>query len=294
MGLCILALLLSLLPLAAFAQEADAPGPEDGLSSFPQFESLFLDEEQEPILTETSYLSHNVLVEISTDRFCDSDIYIADIYVRDLSLFRRGYPTGKWGVKTQKITTLSQELGAIVSITGDYAKNLEVGLVYGNGVRYRKSVNNKRQVGVIYKTGEMEILPGKDLHYYDLEKDERGIWETFLFGPSLLDGEGHAMTQFSSDVKPANPRSVVGYFEPGHYCLVQVDGRGVKSKLESGARSKGLTLAQLSEYMESLGCAAAYNLDGGASCMMWFNGEIISTPYEGGRSTWDVLYVPML
>ena len=37
--------------------------------------------------------------------------------------------------------------------------------------------------------------------------------------------DGKAKTTFTSDVKPKNPRSVIGYYEPGHYCFVQVDGR---------------------------------------------------------------------
>ena len=36
--------------------------------------------------------------------------------------------------------------------------------------------------------------------------------------------------------------------------------------------------------MEKIGCKAAYNLDGGQSALMWFNGRIVSTPYKNGRS----------
>jgi hypothetical protein len=92
-------------------------------------------------------------------------------------------------------------------------------------------------------------------------------------------------------VNPVNPRSVIGYYEPGHYCFVQVDGRGTKSKLEPGKKNKGLTLANLSKFMEELGCKAAYNLDGGKTSQLYFNGSVISTPENGGRKLGDIVLV---
>ena len=97
------------------------------------------------------------------------------------------------------------------------------------------------------------------------------------------------MPKFSGGVSPANPRAVIGYYEPGHYCLVQVDGRGTKSRFSG--KNSGMTLKQLADYMESLGCKKAYNLDGGQSALMWFNGQVISTPYKGGRAVGDIVYV---
>ena len=59
-------------------------------------------------------------------------------------------------------------------------------------------------------------------------------------------------------VQGLNPRSAVGYYEPGHYCFVVIDGR-------QPGYSKGATLMQLAQLFESLGCKEAYNLDGGKS-----------------------------
>ncbi len=70
-----------------------------------------------------------------------------------------------------------------------------------------------------------------------------------------------------------------------------VDGRKTQSQLESGKKNRGLTLTELSQFMESLGCAAAYNLDGGQSSVMYFNGEIHSTPDKGGRRLGDALII---
>ena len=42
---------------------------------------------------------------------------------------------------------------------------------------------------------------------------------------------------------------------------------------------------------DELGCKAAYNLDGGQSSMLWYNGEMVSTPYKGGRPVGDIVYL---
>ena len=107
----------------------------------------------------------------------------------------------------------------------------------------------------------------------------------------LLDENGKAMTKFNTNVGPANPRSVIGYYEPGHYCLVQVDGRRTESRLEKGKINVGMTMKQTSALMEQLGCAAAYNLDGGQSSVLWYNGENLSNPYNGGRNVMDAVLI---
>ena len=57
-----------------------------------------------------------------------------------------------------------------------------------------------------------------------------------------------------------NPRTGIGYFEPGHYCLVVVDGR-------DGDSAPGASIEEFASVFESLGCTQAYNLDGGGSSL---------------------------
>ena len=67
----------------------------------------------------------------------------------------------------------------------------------------------------------------------------------------------------ASGISGAHPRSAVGYFEPGHYCFIVVDGRQ--------DHSHGLTISELAKVFEELGCKAAYNLDGGGSAQILVN-----------------------
>ena len=60
--------------------------------------------------------------------------------------------------------------------------------------------------------------------------------------------------------------------------------------------SEGLSLYQMAEFLQSLGAETAYNLDGGGSSTMVFNGELVNNPTTSGRSVKersvsDIVYI---
>ena len=77
---------------------------------------------------------------------------------------------------------------------------------------------------------------------------------------------------------------VLGYYEPGHYCFVLVDGR------QTGY-SKGVTIAELAEIVAELGCKSAYNLDGGGSAMISFQDALYSQPSNCEREISDIVLI---
>jgi hypothetical protein len=70
-----------------------------------------------------------------------------------------------------------------------------------------------------------------------------------------------------------HPRSAIGVNRDQIY-LVEVDGRQPKL-------SVGMTLAELGDYMQKLGCDLAVSLDGGASATLWFKGKVRNSPSDG-------------
>ena len=93
---------------------------------------------------------------------------------------------------------------------------------------------------------------------------DKGAYQSWIFGPSLLDENGKAKNSFLtwSYIEESHPRTAIGYFEPGHYCLLLVDGRQKSSR--------GMFPAEMAKVFENLGCRAAYNLDGGHCSFMTF------------------------
>lgn len=279
--------LLTALVLCLFASFAMAEGVFPDLSR--PFEALFLPRGVE--WTENSYRSQNLYIQITTRRECGSDVYIAEIYARTAQSLRRAFGGEAWNTRSERIGTLAQRSGAVLALMGDNGHLLKAGYVVGNGQLWRSRGNQQRDLCVLYRDGSMVIHKAPaDEALIDAQQQQGLIWQTFVFGPSLLDDAGKALEAFpTSDVERSNPRAVIGYDQPGHYYLVQVDGRGTLSTLEPGASNEGMTLAQLAQLMESLGCSAAYNLDGGQSASMWFCDRVISTPYHNGRAVGDVI-----
>lgn len=254
-----------------------------------KYESLFLPFGSE--WTENSYRSENMYVEIITQRACETDVYVADVYVRTVECLRRAFGGDAWNTSSQKVDALARNSGAALALTGDNGHHLKAGWVVGNGTLWRDRGNNMRDLCVLYTDGTMQIHYATPDHALIAQQTAEGrVWQTFVFGPALLDENGKAFDDFSSsDVEPKNPRAVIGYYEPGHYCLVQADGRSTASALEDKKLNHGMTLAELALFMEDLGCKAAYNLDGGQSAVMFFRDEIISTPYHNGRAVGDAI-----
>lgn len=113
-----------------------------------------------------------------------------------------------------------------------------------------------------------------------------GAWQSWVFGPSLLDEAGKAKTDFITwdYIRESHPRTAIGYYEPGHYCLLVVDGR-------QKDYSRGMFLTELSKLFESLGCKAAYNLDGGHCSFMVKDGVVVSHPYKPTKDVSDGILI---
>ncbi|WP_338063875.1 phosphodiester glycosidase family protein [Actinomyces ruminis] len=121
-----------------------------------------------------------------------------------------------------------------------------------------------------------------------------GVWNTLSFGPALVRGGSvldgidsvEVDTNFGNhSIQGTQPRTALGAIADGHYVFVVVDGR-------DKGYSRGVTMTELAQIMADLGCESAYNLDGGGSSTLWFNGSVVNQPSNGGeRETSDILYI---
>ena len=74
-------------------------------------------------------------------------------------------------------------------------------------------------------------------------------------------------------VNERHPRAAIGASRE-HIFLVEVDGRQPEL-------SMGMTLGELGDYMQKLGCEVALSLDGGASATFWYQGRVLNSPCNG-------------
>ena len=234
------------------------------------------------VVTENSYTSPDISITVSEETLGRTTYYLADIYVRDITCFQSALARGTYGSGFRdSIQDMALLNNALLAVNGDYYGNTNEGVVIRNGVIYRANSTNC-DVCVLYYDGTMRVMPGSAFSVEEAVAD--GAWQAWTFGPALLDTDGSVLTSFSSTgrIISANPRTAIGYYEPGHYCLVVVDGRG---------ESEGITLPDLSQLFHDLGCTAAYNLDGGNSSIMVWNNAVINEPSGGGRESSDALLI---
>lgn len=245
----------------------------------------------EVVQTEDSYQSGNVSIEISKvltgTESKPITYYLADIYIKDISSFRTAvaldYKDQNEGDRKNVMSTLqlSQITGALLAISGDnfaYHQSIAV----RNGVEWENKLPVFGDICVLYYDGTMETYP-QELKRADVDaiyaKEPYQIW---TFGPELLI-DGQVPGSFANG--KANPLSAIGYYEPGHYCFILVDGR-------QKGYSWGMTYTDLAQVFYDLGCKVAFNLDGGDTAVMTYMGEWRSQPEAASpRETSDILYI---
>ena len=244
---------------------------------------------------ENSYSSSNTSIEIqqvATGSGSDTvTYYVADVKFTNATDLRSAFANNSYGTNiTAKPTTIASEHNAVLAINGDYYGFRSDGILIRNGVIYRDSP--KRDGMAFYTDGRVEVYDETATNAQTLL--DAGVWNTLSFGPALVNN-GQVLSgidQVEVDTNVGNhsiqgrqPRTAVGWVGANHVKLVVVDGR-------SEGYSRGVTMTELAQIMADLGCACAYNIDGGGSSAMYFNGSIINQPSNGGeRDTSDILYI---
>jgi len=212
------------------------------------------------------YSDSNTSITLKQYRAYDSEIYVADVTVSDVSVLKTALANNTYG---------------------DYYGARQAGYVIRNGNLYRNTSGDKDAL-VITKTGEFEFASENKTSAEELLQS--GAYQVLSFGPVLLN-DGEISVGENDEVGMAmasNPRTAIGYLGNNHYVFVVSDGRT--------SESAGLSLYELATFMKELGVVDAYNLDGGGSSTMVFNGEVINNPTTNGhsnqeRSVSDIVYI---
>ena len=252
-----------------------------------------LEDVQENLVNEevskTSYDDGKILVDLQEYREEGTNIYVADIVLSSSEYLKTAFAQNSYGKNvTEKTSEIATEANAILAINGDYYGAQEKGYVLRNGTLYRSEAEEGQEDLVIYEDGSFEVISEEEITAESLL--EQGAQQILSFGPALI-SEGTISVTEEDEVGKAmesNPRTAVGRIDDLHYVFVVSDGRTEESE--------GLSLLELAEFMDRLGVETAYNLDGGGSSTMYFNGEIINNPTTSGRSIQersvsDIVYI---
>ena len=227
------------------------------------------------------YKSHDLNITVTKQQSGSSVAYVADVYLRYYDNFMSAVINNDWADRSQQaiasMPRLAGEVGAVLAVNGDFIAQRHSGYIVRNGV-VRRDIE-RDAVGCYYCDGSFRSFKKDD---FDLQTElNNQLYHTLTFGPILVQ-TGTAGTNIRTSVAAAAPRTAFGYYEPGHYAIVVVDGR-------QEGYSIGMTIDELAAFMVGLGCKEAYNLDGGASSVMYFNGQVINRQ-SGSRGVSDIFY----
>lgn len=237
----------------------------------------------------TTYEDENMTVTLTEYQVDGTTVYAADIQLSSASYLKTALAKSAYGKNVTETTSeMAESNNAVLAINGDYYGAQEKGYVLRNGVLYRNTAEKGQEDLVIYEDGSFEIIVEDEITAEELL--EKGAVQILSFGPALIT-DGKVSVTENDEVGRAmasNPRTAIGIIDDLHYVFVVSDGRTDESQ--------GLTLYQLSQFMESLGADTAYNLDGGGSSSMVFQGVLVNNPTTTGnsikeRSVSDIVYI---
>lgn len=230
----------------------------------------------EAVVTETEYQDGNISIRLSAYREEDSAVYVADIQLASPEYLKTALADNAYGKNlTEKTSVMARSAGAILAINGDYYGVQESGYVLRNGVLYRDTPVSGKEDLVIFADGSFRIIREDEISAQSLL--EAGAEQILSFGPALVEN-GEVSVEKGQEVsraKSSNPRTAIGIVGQNHYVFVVSDGRT--------SDSQGLSLYELAEFMQSLGVTTAYNLDGGGSSTLYFNGQVVNQPTTNGK-----------
>lgn len=277
------------IPIVSY-DTAEAPKQDENLRT--PWQIRFADKFSETVQRgEWSYTSPQISFSVTRVQIGEPNpkqtYFVADIYISQIENLRTAAANGSFTRYSPADAVMLAELNdALLQVNGDYCSSQRSGFLVRNGELYYDD-QTANDICVLYYDGRIVTYgPGE----YDVEDIiTSNPYQVWKFGPRLLDGEGNPLDNFNTTASIAidNPRTALGYYEPGHYCFVVSDGR-------QPGYSSGLAIRELAQVFSELGCVQAYNLDGGASSSMTVYGEIINKQCDGGRPVGDTVYLAEL
>lgn len=241
-------------------------------------------------ITSDMYKDGNIQIKINEYTYENTKVYVADVQIKSPEFLKTAFANNTYGKNiTAKTSSIAKSVNAILAINGDYYGVQEKGYVLKNGIVYRDTTSGEKEDLVMYKDGIFDIINESEIDIYTLQKN--GAYNILSFGPALVT-DGIVSVSKNYEVAKAmksNPRTAIGIIDNLHYVFVVSDGRTTESE--------GLTVFELAEFMKNkLDVKTAYNLDGGGSSTMYFNGVVVNNPTTNGnrvseRNVSDIVYI---
>jgi len=199
-------------------------------------------------------------------------------------------------VGRENVLSLSKRKGALAAFNGGYFAigkhdGAPCGILKINKEWYGLPLKPRGAIG--WKNNGSEVILDRVLTHQDgiefyvdsQTGDTTSIeWENMdhiVGGTPLLIKEGKKIQDFSSEqtlqlfLVLRHARTAIGILPDGNWIFVVVDGKQPELSL-------GMTMGELADFMEDLGCVEALNLDGGGSTTFVYQDQVVNQPTGDG------------
>lgn len=200
-------------------------------------------------------------------------------------------------VGRETVLSLSKRKGAIAAVNGGffeiggYHDGSPCGILKIEGVWYGLPARPRGAVG--WRNKDREVIFDRVLTHFkgiDFQIDSQtfnstseqwGTMDHIVGGTPLLIQNGEKIGDFTSEktldtfLTARHARTALGLLPNGNWVFVVVDGKQPELSL-------GMSMRELADFMEDLGCIEALNLDGGGSSTFVYEAQVINQPTGDG------------
>lgn len=194
--------------------------------------------------------------------------------------------------KTLKVDNINQPRTLsthVIVYTPDWGKTAPASPKYGEQIAFKDgdAVEASTAPLAIPENGFVVVGPAQQLEKFKKERNVKlevstipnwyNVNHIISGGPYLVKNSQvyvDTAEQKLGAIDGRNPRTAVGYTADNNLIIVTVDGRE--------KASVGMTLYELANFMKSIGCFNAMNLDGGGSTVLYVNGKVVNHPQVQG------------
>jgi len=221
-------------------------------------------------------------IQVHTIRAFETTITVVYVQVADASQLRteqaKPYPSRT----TVRTDVMAKRANAVLAINADYFVYHASGVIYRQGKLLRDRANAEYDQLAIDDQGDFHIASEGS----DFLALEQPVINSFCFGPALVVDGVKQPINTRKNFAPEKKTQRIGIAQVGKltYMVVATEGPDERN-------STGLTMEEFAQLMSDLGAGTAYNLDGGASTTVIFNGTKINAQKALRiRAVSDIIY----
>jgi len=245
----------------------------------------------------TEYRDESIHAVLTTEKYMSIYVRTVVVEIADPSQLRSTLSYESYEVqKLAKGTDMAKQVNAVAAVNDDFIKfNKYQGYVIRQGVFYQDTLaklEKPQDVLIIDDQGDFYVVIKASTETMneklaEIVAGDRRPVNIFTFGPTLvLDGQPLDCPWEDSihSMHLRGARAVIGQLDHLKYFIMTVDG--------AMSEHTGMTGNQLGEYIVQHfpECKVAYNLDGGNSSKLIFNGKEINHSKGQGRKISGLIY----